>query len=220
MSMVQMEPTLMTVSPSRKSPLPLTAFQCLTARLNKTVITPVNSVTYSSNFFFLFYPLDIFTQFKRKKKDVLVQFLFNSTVWIWMWRDKPELSIKRWSSSVFCFMEGRCHPRNPQLCCTGKLATFKKHNHLRTCNKCREMGKWPYCQLAKDKWRAQICEFTGFLRIEGWFIINTCFCFSLQSFDGASINMNMDTDFYRQKFITTRCVKQNWLLKRHPLVDL
>lgn len=137
MSMVQMEPTLMTVSPSRKSPLPFTAFQCLTARLNKTVITLVNSETYSSNFFFLFYPLDIFTQFKRKKKDVLAQFLFNSTVWIWMWHDKPELSIKRWSGSVFCFVEGRCHPRN----CAAQ-ENWQRSRNTTTSVRAINAGKW------------------------------------------------------------------------------
>lgn len=139
-----------------------------------------------------FYPLEIFRQLKKKKK-VLVQFFFKSTVWNWMWHDKVELSIRNRSSSVFRFMEGRCHPRS-----TRKLATFKKHNHLRTCNKSREMGKWPYCQLAKDKWKALICEFTCFLHS----CINTCFCLSPQSFDGASIDMNMDTDsdfYFHQK---------------------
>lgn len=219
MSMVQMEPTLMTVSRSRKSPLPVTAFQCLTARLNKTVITLVNSVTYSSYFFFfLFYPLDIFTPFKRKKKwcagAISLQLHSLNLDVTWQTRAVHQ-TLER-----LCFLlRGRQMPPS-QLCCAGKLATFKKHNHLRTCNKCREIGKWPDCQLAKDKWRAQIREFTGFLRIEGWVIINTCFCLSLQSFDGTSTDMNMDTDFYRQKFITTRCVKQYWLLKRHPLVDL
>lgn len=166
-------------------------------------------------FFFLFYPVDIFTQLKRKKRCAgAISLQLHSLNLDVTWQTRAvHQTLER-----LCFLlHGRQMPPS-QLCCTGKLATFKKHNHLRTCNKCREMGKWPYCQLAKDKWRAQICEFTGFLRIEGWFIINTCFCLSLQSFDGASIDMNMDTDYYRQKFMTTRCVKQYWLLKRHPLV--
>lgn len=51
MSTVQMEPTLRIVSPSRKSLLPLAAFQSLTARLNNAVITLVNSATYLRHFF-------------------------------------------------------------------------------------------------------------------------------------------------------------------------
>lgn len=88
-------------------------------------------------FFFLFYPLDIFTQFKRKKKDVLAQFLFNSTVWIWMWHDKPELSIKRWSGSVFCFVEGRCHPRN----CAAQ-ENWQRSRNTTTSVRAINAGKW------------------------------------------------------------------------------
>lgn len=103
-------------------------------------------------------------------------------------RSRPSKTQER-----LCFLlHGRQMP--PSQLETGKLARFKKHNHLRTCSKCREIGMWPYCQLAKDKWRPQICGFTVFMGAEGWFIINTCFCLSLQSFDGSMMDMNMDTD--------------------------
>lgn len=159
MSTVQMEPTLRTVSPSRKSLLPLAASQWLTARLNNTVFTPVNSLTYFSHFFLS--PRN-FQTIKKKKSAGAISFQIHSL----------KLDVTRQSGAVhqkpeqLCFLlHGRQMPPS-QLCCTRKLATFKKHNHLRMCNKSREMGKWPYCQLAKDKWRALICEFTGFLHTE------------------------------------------------------
>lgn len=87
---------------------------------------------------FFFYPRDVFTKFKTNKpKNVLAQFLLKSAVWIWMWHEKPELSIKHRSGSVFCFVEGCCHPRN---CAAHK--TWQRFGNTTTSVRAINAGEW------------------------------------------------------------------------------
>lgn len=109
----------------------LTVWQHVSTMLS---LRPVNSATHFSHFFFLS-PRHFHTIWKRK---VLVQFLFKSTVWIWMWHAKPELSVKHRNGSVFCFMEGRCHPRN----CAAQENWQRLKKNTTTSVRAINAGKW------------------------------------------------------------------------------
>lgn len=88
-----------------------------------------------SAIFFFLSPRHFHTIWKRK---VLVQFLFKSAVWIWMWHAKPELSVKHRNGSVFCFMEGRCHPRN----CAAQENWQRLKKNTTTSVRAINAGKW------------------------------------------------------------------------------
>lgn len=115
--------------------LPSLASQCLTARLNSAVIKAGQFRNLFQPFFFPFIPYTF--SHNWKKKNVRLQFLFKSTVWIWMWHDKPELSVKHRSGSVFCCMGGRCHPRN-----CGAQENWQRLRDTTTSARAINTGKW------------------------------------------------------------------------------
>lgn len=141
-----------------------------------------------------FYPLDSFTKFiqtKKKKKKKSIGTISPQICSLNLEVTWKSRAVHQTQERLCFLLRGSLLPPS-QLCGTQKLATLRKHNHLRTCNKCRGMGKWPHCQLAKDK-RVQICESTvlnAFWRL----VYNKWLFLSLQSSGGSKAEMSMDRD--------------------------